>query len=91
MNANTNTSRKATPATDKAATVPAMSAFETVKRNFETAYAAGGDYSAALLDLSQAIAYSTLNKCIDPQRKTAADRDSISDNGQSPEIGRAHV
>lgn len=86
MNANANNSRKATPATDKATTPAAMSAFETVKRNFETAHAVGGDYTAALLDLSQAIAYSTLNKCLDPQRKTAADRDSISDNGQSPAL-----
>lgn len=86
MNANANNSRKATPATDKATTPAAMSDFETVKRNFETAHAVGGDYTAALLDLSQAIAYSTLNKCLDPQRKTAADRDSISDNGQSPAL-----
>nr|WP_290461555.1 hypothetical protein [Acutalibacter muris] len=86
MKTNANNSRKATPATDKAATPAAMSAFETVKRNFETAHAAGGDYTAALLDLSQAIAYSTLNKCLDPQRKTAADRDSVSDNGQNPAL-----
>lgn len=86
MNNNANNkSRKATPATDKAAS-HALSAFETVKRNFETAYSAGGDYSAALLDLSQAIAYSTLNKCLDPQRKTAADRETVSDNGQNPAL-----
>ena len=29
-------------------------------------------------------AYSVVNKCIDPQRKAAADRDTISDNGQNP-------
>lgn len=85
MNANTNTSRKATPATDSTA-APALTAFETLKRTFETAYAAGGDYSAALLDLSQAIAYSTLNKCIDPQRKTATERETVSDNGHSPAL-----
>lgn len=79
MNTNTNNSRKATPAAP-------VSTFETVKRNFETAYAAGGDYTAALLDLSQAVAYSTLNKCIDPQRKTATDRDSVSDNGHNPAL-----
>ena len=86
MNTNANKSRKATPATDKAATPAAMTAFETVKRNFETAHAAGGDYTAALLDLSQAIAYSTLNKCIDPQRKTAAERETVSDNGHNPAL-----
>lgn len=77
MKANTNTK---TPET------PALTAFETVKRTFETAYSAGGDYSAALLDLSQAVAYSTLNKCIDPQRKTAAERETVSDNGHNPAL-----
>lgn len=60
--------------------------FEQVKREFETAYANGGDYSAALLDLSAAVAYSVINKCIDPQRKTAADRETVSDNGHNPAL-----
>lgn len=58
--------------------------FEQVKRDFETALDSGKDYGPALLDLSTVFAYSVVNKCIDPQRKTAADRDSISDNGQNP-------
>lgn len=58
--------------------------FETVKRDFETAYASGLDYGPALMDLSTVFAYSVVNKCIDPQRKTAADLDSISDNGLNP-------
>ena len=45
--------------------------FETVKRNFETAFSSGRDYSTELLDLSTAVAYAVLNKCLDPQRKTA--------------------
>lgn len=76
-----NTNSKKAPAN-----VNPLTAFETVKRTFETAYAAGGDYSPALLDLSQAIAYSTLNKCIDPQRKTAAERETVSDNGHNPAL-----
>lgn len=60
--------------------------FETVKRNFEQAFASGGDYSAELLDLSTAVAYSVLNKCLDPQRKTAVDREQVSDNGQNPAL-----
>lgn len=60
--------------------------FETVKRTFETAYASGNDYAAALMDLSTAIAYSVLNKCIDPQRKTAKDRDTVSDSGINPAL-----
>lgn len=58
--------------------------FEQVKRDFETALDSGKDYGPALLDLSTVFAYSVVNKCIDPQRKTAADRDSVSDNGQNP-------
>lgn len=60
--------------------------FETVKRNFETAFSSGRDYSAELLDLSTAVAYSVLNKCLDPQRKTAVDREQVSDNGQNPAL-----
>lgn len=58
--------------------------FEALKRAFETAYTSGADCGPALMDLSTAIAYSVVNKCIDPQRKTAAERDSISDNGINP-------
>lgn len=75
MNANKNTTTQT--AADKRD-------FEQVKRDFETALENGGDYSPALLDLSTAIAFSVVRKCIDPQRKTAADRDSVSDNGQNP-------
>lgn len=60
--------------------------FETVKRNFEQAFASGRDYSTELLDLSTAVAYSVLNKCLDPQRKTAVDREQVSDNGQNPAL-----
>lgn len=58
--------------------------FETVKRAFETAFASGQDYSTALLDLSTAVAFSVVRKCIDPQAKTAADRETVSDNGLNP-------
>lgn len=58
--------------------------FEQVKRDFETALDSGKEYGPQLLDLSTVFAYSVVNKCIDPQRKTAADRDSVSDNGQNP-------
>lgn len=60
--------------------------FEAVKRSFEQAFASGGDYSAELLDLSTAVAYSVLNKCLDPQRKTAVEREQVSDNGQNPAL-----
>lgn len=73
---NTNTAKTTTPRID----------FETAKREFEKAHAAGGDYAAALLDLSTAVAYSVLNKCIDPQRKTAAEHENISNNGHNPAL-----
>lgn len=60
--------------------------FEQVKRDFETAHASGKDYGPALLDLSTVFAYSVVNKCIDPQRKTAATMDAVSDNGQNPAL-----
>ena len=55
--------------------------FEQVKRNYETALASGKDSTQELTALATAVAYSVLNKCIDPQRKTAADRETVSDNG----------
>lgn len=70
---------------EKKNTTPApVKDFEQVKRDFETAHASGKDYGPALLDLSTVFAYSVVNKCIDPQRAAAADRDSVSDNGQNP-------
>ncbi|NBH80537.1 hypothetical protein D3Z52_20780 [Clostridiaceae bacterium] len=58
--------------------------FEQVKRDFETAHASGKDYGPQLLDLSTAIAHSVVRKCLDPQRKTAPARYSVSDNGYNP-------
>lgn len=58
--------------------------FEQVKRDFETALNSGKDYGPQLLDLSTAIAYSVVRKCLDPQRKTAPARYVVSDNGYNP-------
>lgn len=58
--------------------------FEKAKRTFEEAHASGKDYSNELLDLSTAIAYSVVNKCIDPQRKSAGEHDGVSNNGLNP-------
>ncbi len=61
--------------------------FEQVKRNYETALAkAGGQHAGIDPTLQTAVAYSVLNKCIDPQRKTAADRETVSDNGYNPAL-----
>jgi len=58
--------------------------FETVKRNYEKALASGKDSTAELTALATAVAYSVINKCLDPQRKTATDREEVSDNGNNP-------
>lgn len=58
--------------------------FETLKRNYEAALASGKDSGGELMDLSTAIAYSVINKCIDPQRKTAANCETISDKRYNP-------
>lgn len=60
--------------------------FEQAKRKYENALASGADTTAELTTLATAIAYSVLNKCIDPQRKTARDRDTVSDSGQNPAL-----
>lgn len=57
------------------------STFEEVKRNCEKAMASGNDYTKEITDLATAVAYSVINKCIDPQRKTAVQRDAVSNNG----------
>lgn len=58
--------------------------FETIKRNYETALAQGKDTTQELTALATAVAYSVINKCIDPQRKAAAQRDTTSNNGFNP-------
>lgn len=60
--------------------------FEQAKRNYETALTSGKDTSAELTTLAAAVAYSVLNKCLDPQRKTAKDLDTVSNSGQNPAL-----
>lgn len=59
-------------------------AFENIKRNYETALAQGKDTTQELTALATAIAYSVVNKCIDPQRKNAMQRDIASSSGYNP-------
>lgn len=72
-----------TTAQAKANTTTATT-FKTVKRNYETALAQGKDTAQELTALATAVAYSVINKCIDPQRKTAAQRDTASNTGFNP-------
>lgn len=59
-------------------------AFENIKRNYETALAQGKDTTQELTALATAVAYSVINKCVDPQRKNAMQRDITSSSGYNP-------
>ena len=59
-------------------------AFENIKRNYETALAQGKDTTQELTALATAVAYSVVNKCIDPQRKNAMQRDIASNSSYNP-------
>ena len=64
-----------------------VNTFEQRKRKFESAYTSGGDYSAELLDLSQAVAMSTLRKVLDPRRNGDDNGNGKpSDSGQNPAL-----
>lgn len=58
-------------------------AFGRAKRAFEKAYASGNDYTTELENLATAIAKSVLNKVIDPQRKAATEKSTVSNSGIS--------
>lgn len=61
-------------------------AFADLLRSFECAYLSGADYSGELLALATACALSVVKKCVDPQRKTAAERETVSNGGMSPAL-----
>lgn len=61
-------------------------AFNKLKRDFETAYESGKDYSTELMQLSTAIARSILATVADPQRKTANGKSKVSDSGMNKAI-----
>ena len=61
-------------------------AFADLLRAYETAVLTDGDTTAPLLALATATAHSVLKKCIDPQRKTAPDKDTASNNGINPAL-----
>lgn len=58
-----------------------VNAFERAKRAFERAYASGNDYTMELENLAAAIAKSVLSKVIDPQRKAATEKSTVSNSG----------
>lgn len=58
-------------------------AFAALLRAYELAHAAGEDTTAPLYALATAAALSVVKKCIDPQRKTATDKQTVSNGGIS--------
>lgn len=60
--------------------------FAAMLRAYETAAATGADTAAPLYTLAAACALSVLRKCIDPQRQTAAERQTVSNSGLSPAL-----
>ena len=61
-------------------------AFAKLLRAYEHATATGADTAAPLYALAAACALSVLKKCIDPQRQTAPDRETVSNSGISPAL-----
>lgn len=86
---NQTTAAQATTAAnaDQANTAAAQqTTFEHLLRAYEHAASIGADTTAALLALAQAVALSVVAKCIDPQRKAAAERQTVSNGGQNPAL-----
>lgn len=67
-------------AADRAAAALASAKWGANLTRFELAYASG-DYTAELYTLAAAIAYSVVNKTIDPQKKNAVKREEVSNSG----------
>lgn len=57
--------------------------FAKLLRAYENAVATGADTTDALYALAAACALSVVKKCIDPQRKTAAERQTVSNGGMN--------
>lgn len=74
-----------TPTTADQAHTPTdtAAAFADLLRAYETAHASGADTTDTLYALATAAALSVVKKCIDPQRKTAAERQTVSNGGMS--------
>lgn len=57
--------------------------FADLLTDYETAYTNGNDYTNELYALATAAAQSVVKKCIDPQRKAATTRETVSNSGHN--------
>ena len=67
-------------------TAEQQAAFAKLLRDYEHATATGADTADPLYALAAACALSVLRKCIDPQRQTATERQTVSNSGLSPAL-----
>ncbi len=72
-----------TTTADQAHTPTDTAAFADLLRAYETAHASGADTTDTLYAIATAAALSVVKKCIDPQRKTAEKRQTVSNSGQN--------
>lgn len=79
----TATADQAHPIDQGEQTAEQTAAFAKLLRDYEHATATGADTAAPLYALATAAALSVVKKCIDPQRKTAAERQTVSNGGMS--------
>lgn len=82
----TTTTAPAPAAQQTAAPADQEHTFADLLRAYEHDTATGADTTASLLALAQAVALSVVAKCIDPQRKAATTRDTVSNSGQNPAL-----
>ena len=74
------------PNMNPAATTENTSRFAQLISDYEKAYASGEDFSSELYALAQAAAMSVVKKCLDPQRKAAMLKESVSNSGHNPAL-----
>ena len=77
------TANQAHPIDQGEQTAEQQTAFAKLLRTYEHATATGADTAAPLYALAAACALSVVKKCIDPQRKTAEERQTVSNGGMS--------
>ena len=79
---NKNMNASQTPATES----ETVNRFRKLIADYETAYTSGNDFTNELYALAQAAAMSVIKKCIDPQRKTAGNMETVSNSGHNPAL-----
>lgn len=77
----TTTTRKQAPQKPAVKQKQTTAPFTALIRAFETGYTTDPANARPMYDLAAAVAFATLRKVIDPQRKAATDRETVSNSG----------